>query len=50
MEFFFDIRQRDIDTEFPQRFLIRGFPLHVEQGVTDIEPNKRYFQILPSDT
>jgi len=50
MEFFFDIRQRDIDAEFPQRFLIRGFPLHVEQGVTDIEPNKRYFQILPSDT
>ena len=47
MKFFFEIRQRDIDAEFLQCFLIGGFPLHIKQGVTDIEPNKRYIQIQP---
>ena len=47
MKFFFEIRQRDIDAEFLQCFLIGGFSLHIKQGVTNIEPYKRYIQIQP---
>jgi hypothetical protein len=40
MEFFFNIRKRDFDTKIPQCLLVCGFPLHIEQGVTDVEPDK----------